>query len=130
MRIQNVVCSIALLALTGAANANVAAVDPNNDSDCAVLYEFFHRMTEAKQLPADLREETLIMGFWFATKWEQEHPGENARKGEHFAAMVKAMGEDPKAYRSALNACSARANADPLFDGFVTSLRGSAPPAR
>ena len=68
MRIQNVICSFALLAFAGASHANVAAVDPNNDSDCAVLYEFFHRMTEAKQLPADLREETLIMGFWFATK--------------------------------------------------------------
>ena len=130
MRIKKAICSIALLALTGASNAPAETVDPNNDFDCAVLFEFFHRMAEAKQLPADLREETLIMGFWFATKWEQEHPGENARKGEHFTAMVKVMGEDPKAYRSALNACSARANADPLFDGFVTSLRGSAPPAR
>jgi len=129
MRIQNVICSIALLAFAGASNANVAAVDPNNDSDCAVLYEFFHRVAEAKQLPADLREETLIMALWFETKWEQEHPGVNARQGEHFNAMVKAMGEDPKAYRDALLACSKRANADPLFDEFVKALRGSAPPA-
>jgi hypothetical protein len=129
MRIDKLLCSFALLALTGASNANVAAVDPTNDSDCAILFEFFDRMAVAKQAPKEIREQTLIMGLWFETKWDQEHPGQNARQGEHFTAMVKAMGEDPKAYRDTLVACSERANADPVFDVFVKALRGSPPPA-
>ena len=130
MRIDKVLCSLAVLAVAGASNANVATVDPNNDFDCATLFEFFDRMAVANHAPADLREQTIIMGLWFETKWEHEHPGENPRQSEHFTAMVKAMGENPKAYRDTLLACSKRANADPIFDGFVKTLKGSPPAER
>jgi len=128
MRIYKAICSLALLALAGASNANVATVDPNNDSDCAVLFEFFDRMAAAKEAPTDIRKELLIMGLWFETIWDRDHPGENPRQGEHFTAMVKAIGEDPKAYHDTLNACAERANADPIFNAFATELRNAKPP--
>ena len=128
MRIDKVLCSLALLALTGASYPNPATVDPDNDFDCATLFQFFHKMAEAKQAPADLLEEVLIMNAWFGAKWDHEHPGEEAKQLDHYLAMVKAVGDDPKAYKDTLNACSTRANADPAFSVFVTELRKSAPP--
>jgi hypothetical protein len=83
-------------------------------------------MAQAKQAPADLLEETSVMYSWFIAKW-MEHPGESAGRREHYVAMVKAMGDDPKAYGNTLNVCSARANSDPLFDRFVTAFRSTVP---
>ena len=129
MRIFNLVCSFALLVLSSNSAANPATVDPNNDFDCAVAFQFFHKMAEAKQAPADLREGTAVMNAWFISKWS-EQPGESAGRREHFMAMVTAMGEDPKAYGDTLRTCSARANADPLFDRFVTAFRSTPPSAK
>ncbi|NUS99905.1 MAG: hypothetical protein HOP96_02890 [Sphingomonas sp.] len=127
MRITNLLCSFALLTLAGTSTASAETIDPNSDFDCSVTFEFFHRVAKAKQAPADLLEEVLIMGLWFETKWNQEHPGEDARRSEHFFAMLKDLGDNPKAHRDTLNSCSERANADPVFNVFATELRKSAP---
>jgi hypothetical protein len=124
MRIDKLICSFALLALAGAANPNPATVDPNQDFDCAVLLKFFHRVM-VPDGPADLQEETLIMNAWFTAKWAQDHPKEEANEREHYLAMVKAIGEDPKSQRDRLNACSARANADPRFGRFVSAFQST-----
>jgi hypothetical protein len=126
MRIVDLICSLALLTLAANSAPSPATVDPNNDFDCAVVFDFLHRMAQAKQAPAELLEETSVMYSWFIAKW-MEHPGESAGRREHYVAMVKAMGDDPKAYGNTLNACSARANSDPLFDRFVTAFRSTVP---
>lgn len=129
MRIVNVICSLALLTFAANSAPSPATVDPNNDFDCAVLFDFFHRMAQAKHAPADLLEETSVMNSWFIAKW-MEHPGERAGRREHYVAMVKAMGDDPEAYGNTLNACSARANSDSHFDRFVAAFRSTVPAAR
>jgi hypothetical protein len=128
MRIVDVTCSLALLTLAANSAPSPATVDPNNDFDCAVVYDFFHRMAKAKQAPADLLEETSAMNSWFIAKW-MEHAGESPGRREHYVAMLTAMSDNPKAYGNTLNACSARANSDPLFDRFVKAFRSTVPAA-
>ena len=93
MRIVDLICSLALLTLAANSAPSPATVDPNNDFDCAVVFDFLHRMAQAKQAPAELLEETSVMYSWFIAKW-MEHPGESAGRREHYVAMVKAMGDE------------------------------------
>ena len=130
MRFFNLLCCFALLALASPTNANPATVDPNNDFDCAVLFKFFHRAMVMTKGPADLQEQTLIMNAWFTREFAADHSVDNIDQREHFFAMVKAIGDDPKAYRDQLNACSTRANADPAFEPFVILHRKTAPASR
>lgn len=124
MRIDKLICSFGLLALAGATSPSPATIDPNKDYDCSVLLKFFH-VAMVPDGPADLQEETLIMNAWFTAKWAQDHPVEEANEREHYLAMVKAIGTDPKSYRDQLNACSSRANADPHFSRFVGAFKST-----
>ena len=130
MRIDKLLCSFALIALASPSNANPATVDPSKDFDCAVLFKFFHKAMVMSKGPADLQEQTLVMNQWFTDQFARDHSVDAIDQREHFFAMVKAMGEDPKAYRDQLNACSARANADPAFEPFAILHRKRAPASR
>ena len=128
MRIANLICSFALLTLATGSTAN--PVDPTNDFDCATAYQFAHRMAVAKQLEADLQEQTLIMNAWFAEKWDYEHPGEGPKQFDRYSEILKILPDDPAGTVETLKAFSARANADPRFGGFVTAFRKNPPKPR
>jgi hypothetical protein len=130
MRIRDAICSFALLTLGTGSMANASPVDPTNDFDCATAFQFAHRMAVAKQLEADLQEQTLIMNAWFAEKWDYEHPGEGPNQFDHYSEILKILPDDPAATVQTLKACSARANADPRFGGFVTAFRKNPPKPR
>ena len=131
MRIANLICSSALLALAGGSAANAATADPNDDYDCATTFQFFYKMAKAKQAPADLLEQVLIMNMWYAEKWGRDHPGPMTRQQfDHYSEIVTAMGDNPKAYRDTLNTCSSRANSDPGFPAFVSAFRKNPPTPR
>jgi hypothetical protein len=122
MRINKFICPFAFLGLAGASHANATAADPNSDFDCAVVFDFFHRVAESKPALADLRAETAIMNSWFIAKYV-EHPDKSTEHREHYMAMVKDLGENGRAYGGTLKTCTARANSDPLFDPFVKAFR-------
>lgn len=79
--------------------------------------------------PADLQEQTLVVNAWFTAKWALDDRTNDTNVREHYLAMVKAIGDDPKAYRDQLNACSTRANADAHFTRFVSQFQPNPPPA-
>ena len=130
MRIHNAICSFALLAAALGSEAKAAPVDPNDDFDCAIVFQFYHRMAEARNAPADELELTLVMNAWFAAKWEREHPGEGAKHFDHYAAVVSALGNDPNAYRETIRTCSAHATSDPAFGQFWIAHHKAAPGSR
>lgn len=55
VRIRDVICLFALLAAAFDSEASAEAVDPNSDLDCAIVFQFFHRMAEARSAAADER---------------------------------------------------------------------------
>ena len=130
MRFRDVICSFALLVAPFDSEASAEAVDPNSDLDCAIIFQFFHRMAEARNAPADERELTLVMNDWFAAEWEREHPGEGAKQFDHYAAIVTALGNDPNAYRETIRMCSDRATSDPAFGPFWILHRKAGPGSR
>jgi len=127
MRIYKAVCSFALLALAGATTAPAVTADPRSDFDCAVVSEFFFRVAKEKQFPADEQKDLVIVGLWYETIWQQDHPGEDTRTNDRFIPLADAIGAQPKAHVETLKACILRANADPNFVQFGTSLRASPP---
>jgi hypothetical protein len=130
MRISNLSYPFALLGLTVASSATAATVDPSNDFDCATAFQFAYKMAVTKRLEADIQEQTLIMNAWFAEKWDYEHPGEGPKQLDHYSQVLKTLADDPKGTVETLKTCSARANADPRFDGFVTAFRKNPPKPR
>jgi hypothetical protein len=130
MRIRDLICSFALLAAAVDSEAKAQAVDPNSDFDCAIVFQFYHRMAEARNAPADERELTLVMNAWFVGKWEREHPGEGPKQFDHYAAIVTALGNDPNAYRETIRTCSGRATSDPAFGPFWMVHGKAAPGSR
>jgi len=115
MRISNLSCSFALLALTVASSATAATVDPSNDFDCATAFQFAYRMAVTKRLEADLQEQTLIMNAWFAEKWDHEHPGDAPKQLDHYSQVLKALPDDPKGTIETLKAYSRIRSSLPSF---------------
>jgi len=130
MRICSVICAFAFLTLAGGSAATAATVDPNNDFDCATAFQFAHRMAVAKQLEADIQEQTLLLNTWFADKWNYEHPGEAPKQIDHYSEILKILPDDPSGTGETLKSCVARAKADLRFEGFVTAFRKNPPKPR
>ena len=128
MRIDKLICSFALLTLAANSAPSPATVDPSKDFDCATLLKFYHRVL-VPDGPADLQEQTLTVNAWFTAKWALDVHPDDPNLREHYLAMVKAIGDDPKAYRDQLLACGARANADPHFTRFVSQFQPNPPAA-
>jgi len=118
MRIFKLISSFALFALSATAQASPGPIDPSSDLDCAIIFNFYHRVAIARNAPADERELTFVMNAWFSTQWERQHPDEDAGHSEHFKAVATALGEDPNAYREMIRTCSKRATSDPSFGPF------------
>ena len=130
MRIYKAVCSLALLALSGASTAPAATADPNSDFDCAVVSEFFFRVAQDQKLPTDQLKEFVIVGLWYDTIWQRDHPGEDTRTNDRYIPLVQAIGANPKPHGETMKACAARADTDPTFRQFAASLRASSPDAK
>jgi hypothetical protein len=121
---------ILLSALAGCARADAATVDPNDDFDCAVTFNFFHQMAKLQGNAPDKAVQGLfVFNQWYAAKWHHDHPG-TAEPKDHALAMIGAMGKDPLAYKDALKRCTDRAAADPKFNRFADLLTERAPAAR
>jgi hypothetical protein len=130
MRIINSICSFALLAAACASVASAATIDTNSDFDCATAYQYAYRMAVAKNLEADVQEQTSLMNARFAEEWGREHPSDNRELLDHYSAVLDALVDDPKGAIDTLKSCSTRANADPSFEPFVILRRKPAPAAR
>ena len=126
MRIYKAVCSLALLSLAGATPAPAVSADPRSDYDCAVVSEFFFRVAKEKQFPANDQKDLVTVALWYETIWQQDHPGKDTRTSDRFIPLVDAIGERPKTHLETLKACIARANANPAFVQFTTTLQAPA----
>jgi hypothetical protein len=127
MRIYKAVCSFALLALTGASAAPAVTADPRSDFDCAIVSEFFYRVAKKKQFSANDQKDLVTVALWYETIWQQDHPGEDTRTNDRFIPLVDAIGEHPQTHLETLKGCIARANANPVFIQFATTLQAPAP---
>lgn len=127
MRIYKAVCSFALLALAGASAAPAVTGDPRSDFDCAVVSEFFFRVAKKKQFPANDQKDLVTVALWYETIWQQDHPREDTRTNDRFIPLVDAIGAHPETHLETLKACIARANANPIFIQFATTLQASPP---
>jgi hypothetical protein len=119
MRIAYATCLLSLVALAGCAKANAATIDPNNDFDCAVAFQFYSKLAELAHAPVNQQEATAAMNLWFGTKWGNEHPGEGPKQKDHYKAMINALGKDPVKYRYVMKSCADRAVAHPRFNAFA-----------
>jgi hypothetical protein len=121
---------ILAMALAGCAKANAATVDPNDDFDCAVTFDFFREMAKLRgNAPDKARQGLFVFNQWYAAKWQHDHPGA-AEPKEHALAMVNAMGKDPSAYKDVVKSCANRAAADPKFNRFADLVTQQLPDAR
>ena len=130
MRIFTLLFPVSLLILTAAAPAALPGVDPNSDFDCATAYKYAYKMSVAKNLEADVQQQTLLMNKWFATNIRDKLPPTKEQLLDHFSKVLDAMVNDPKGAIDTLKSCSARANADPAFGAFLILHGKDASPPR
>jgi hypothetical protein len=118
MPLRHLIRSAALIALAATSATAAAPIDPASDLDCAIIFNFYHRVAEARNAPADELELTSVMNAWFSDEWERKHPKEDEQQRQHFNEVATALGEDPNGYREMIRTCSHRALADPAFEPY------------
>ena len=122
-------CLIAALALAGCAKAAAATVDPDNDYDCAITFDFFREAAKIQGAPDHQRQALFIMNQWFAEEWHHKNPNLVATADDEMK-IVNVIARDPMSYKDVMKTCAERAAADPRFNKFAALMQQNAPDAR
>jgi|GEM_PF-2671405 len=114
---------IIVMAACGQASGSVP--DASSDLHCSVLAFYFTGQAEHDGAPADQRRALAVVHEWYAAKLRQltAERDESDSVLNEGTAILEAVKRDPRAMVDEAQACSARALADPEFNGFANSLR-------
>jgi len=114
-----------LTALAACGQASGSVPDASSDLHCSVLAFYFSGQAEHDGAPTDQRRALAVVHEWYAAKLRQltAERGESDSVLNGGAAILEAVKRDPRAMVDEAQACSARALADPEFNGFANSLR-------
>lgn len=112
--------------LSGCGQANAVIVDPANDVHCSVVAFYFHGFAKHDGAPKTQQDALRTLHHWYAIKMKivaGERFKEWANVEREVGPVLEAIKADPRSMRDELGACTDRAAADPLFDGFMRELR-------
>ena len=116
---------IPLTALAACGQANGSLADASSDLHCSVLAFYFSGYAEHSGAPADQRRALASVDNWYGAKVRQlsAQSGGSETMVSEGGQILEALKRDPDAMLDEMTACSARALADPAFNGFASALR-------